>query len=197
MCWKKDEIKAILMNPEGQTKAASNGVMINNSFIIYKMLQSLLQRQTEDEQSSSVTKYNNGVGFNGADSYILTQIANTSAEYMRKNPKNRWGLSKGQCKTVSQRLIKYAGQLEEIASSKKAAAAPPVQVNVQLPLVEIPKQPKPVEKTLDMRVAERVTKLLREDPDTFYQGGMLDDEDAVNVWSNKFRKEYTSAATQW
>ena len=203
MCWNKDEIRAILTNPKGKTiikTAKGIEVAVNNSLIIYRMLQALYQRQTEDEQDSQVTKYENGVGFNGADSFILTDIAQKSAEYMRKNPKNLWGLSKGQTELVAKKLVKYSRQLEEIASVKKVSRGEedeaPVQTNQQLPLISAPVQPKKETLPTANVIADRIARMRQEDPETFYQDGMLDDSEAVAVWTNKFNREMGATSAQ-
>lgn len=83
--------------------------------IVYGMLEGMMERQTNDEQASEVTCYQNGVGFNGADAKLLCNIANKSKEYKNLTPK--------QSRYVAGRLIKYAGQIEEIIAEKKTAIA--------------------------------------------------------------------------
>jgi hypothetical protein len=61
-----------------------------------------------DEKAVESTQHNNNVGFNGADSTILTRIA--------KFGKARGYLSPKQARLCARRMVKYSGQLEELAT---------------------------------------------------------------------------------
>jgi hypothetical protein len=75
------------------------------------MLQAMYRRQTEDEQSENQTFFLNGVGFNGVDAPILSEIAEHSKPYRNLTVK--------QAALVGKRLQKYIGQLMAIAASEE------------------------------------------------------------------------------
>ena len=66
--------------------------------------------QTSDEKSSGETKELNGMGFNGADAFILSKFAQ---QYLEK----KW-LSEKQLEIARKKMSKYARQLVEIARIK-------------------------------------------------------------------------------
>lgn len=70
--------------------------------------------QTADEQRAQVTKYENGVGFNGADSTILSSFCE---QYNRKG-----FLSTKQLNIARRKMAKYAKQLLHISAAKVANA---------------------------------------------------------------------------
>lgn len=81
--------------------------------VVYRMLQSLYQRQTQHEQVAGYTKQTNGVGFSSFDSPILSGIAEGSKQYQSLTPK--------QTALVARKLIKYRKQLAAIAAERLAA----------------------------------------------------------------------------
>jgi hypothetical protein len=119
MTWSRENILNILANPEGSTTI--NGNKYHNSMLVYRMLRSMFQRQELDEQTTGATKHNNGVGFNGLDAPILTDIVRSAERYNAQRP-NAYGLSRGQAALVAKKQKKYVGQLEEIASIKTRSA---------------------------------------------------------------------------
>ena len=66
--------------------------------------------QTEEEKSTQETVESNGVGFNSTDASFLSSIA----EQINKG----WRLSEKQVLATRKAMLKYAGQLERVASSK-------------------------------------------------------------------------------
>lgn len=104
MNWTKEEIVAVLANPEGQTGKHKN------RYLVYRMLQALYQRQTSTEQEAELTIEHNGVGFNGVDADFLSSVAKNSLKYQ--------GLTEKQAAFVAKRLKKYAKQLAGIAAVK-------------------------------------------------------------------------------
>lgn len=108
MTFNKEQIIEILKHPEGVTEYKSRRWA--NRTLVYRMLQALYARQTGFEQEIEATTENNGIGFNGADSHFLSNVAKNSRPY--------GNLTSKQCEVVARKLIKYAGQLEDIALSK-------------------------------------------------------------------------------
>jgi hypothetical protein len=109
MTWTKEDIKALLVatqeaGPLG--KVVKTG-QVENRKIVYKMLQAMFQRQTADEQCADTTKHVNKMGFNGSDARVLSDIAKKSQQYQN--------LTIRQAAYVAKKLMKYAGQLEQIA----------------------------------------------------------------------------------
>lgn len=92
--WTEEEIK--------------NLIQINDK-VLYGALRKLYAEQTADEQRDGETKYNNGVGFNGADSKIMSSFA----EFL-----NRTGFLTPKQKAVARRkLVKYNKQLTKLANA--------------------------------------------------------------------------------
>lgn len=70
--------------------------------------------QTEQEKDSQTTVEDNGIGFSGVDAEILTSFAE---QFLRR----QW-LSPKQREILGKKLPKYAGQLWQIAITKKRGA---------------------------------------------------------------------------
>lgn len=68
------------------------------------------ERQTEEEQATETTKEQNGVGFNGVDANILSDLVN---QYKRTN-----FLSPRQIVLIRKLMVKYAGQLVKISNKE-------------------------------------------------------------------------------
>lgn len=68
-------------------------------------------RQTEEEKATETTKEQNGIGFNGVDANILTDLVN---QYKRTNG----FLSPRQIALIRKKMVKYAGQLARIANKE-------------------------------------------------------------------------------
>jgi len=71
----------------------------------------LFDRQTEDEQKSDETVYNNGVGFSGCDSRYLSWVT----KYLLKSSLNH--LSGVHIEKVGKKLPKYWKQILDIIES--------------------------------------------------------------------------------
>ena len=82
---------------------------------VYRALQVMYARQTDDEQAAGVTAHDNGVGFNGTDAEFLSSVAERSKPYGK--------LTTRQCDAVRRALVKYVGQLVAAANSGEIAAA--------------------------------------------------------------------------
>jgi hypothetical protein len=98
MTWTKDDI---LKRLEAETPDAR---------LVYRALQALYARQTADEQATLNTSHRNGMGFNGFDAPLLSDIAQKSQRY--------GGLTPKQTALVAKKLRRYAGQLAAIAAEK-------------------------------------------------------------------------------
>lgn len=95
MTWTAERIKNLLATND---KAVARGVI------------ALYKRQTADEQNSEHTKHNNGIGFNQADARYLSYCARWAM--------SRYCLTGRHLEKARTRLMKYAGQLAEIANEK-------------------------------------------------------------------------------
>jgi hypothetical protein len=91
--WTKDEIKIKLESDDAW--------VIRGLMAIYK-------HQTDEERAHDVTKEQNGVGFNGVDATILSDMAK---QYLRTK-----FLTKRQIEFIRKKMLKYAGQLAKIAN---------------------------------------------------------------------------------
>lgn len=95
--WTKQEIAAKLSDsPKWRARAL---------LAIYK-------NQTDAEKAAGRTIVYNGVGFNGADALPLTRIA--------KKMLRGEGITPNEWRIISRRIHKYAGQLANIANSRKS-----------------------------------------------------------------------------
>ena len=118
--WKKGEILELLDS---------------NDKAVCRALVRLYERQTETEKEAGTTKERNGRGFNGRDAAILTSIAQF---YGRTGY-----LSRRQVDLVRKKIVKYVGQLVEIANEKiitvnmESAKAPDFNMQAVNPTEEV------------------------------------------------------------
>lgn len=70
----------------------------------------IYEAQTADEQSAGTTKYHNGVGFTGADSFILSSFA--------KQVNQGRTLKGKQLPILFKKMPRYARQLDVVAQAK-------------------------------------------------------------------------------
>lgn len=92
--WTEDEIRELIQT---------------NDKVLYGALRKLYAEQTADEQRDGETKHHNGVGFNGADSRIMSSFA----EFLK-----RTGFLTDKQKAVARRkLVKYNKQLTKLANA--------------------------------------------------------------------------------
>lgn len=88
--------------------------------LIERAIVELWKRQTADEQISKDTSHSNGMGFTGADAFILTAFA----EWIQKCHKPEGQkLSPKQLAIATKKLPKYAGQLLIVHQEKMAQQA--------------------------------------------------------------------------
>jgi hypothetical protein len=92
--WTKEEIKTLIL---------TNDVMLERS------LMRIFARQTEIEKAASETNENNGVGFTGADAYILSEFAKWTMKVSSRPEGMR--LTVKQKEIARKRMPKYATQL--------------------------------------------------------------------------------------
>ena len=80
-----------------------------NDKALYGALRKLYGEQTADEQDAGETKHHNGVGFNGADSKIMSSFA----EFL-----NRTGFLTTKQKAIARKkMVKYTKQLTKLANA--------------------------------------------------------------------------------
>ncbi|QXN72707.1 hypothetical protein RCZAHN_98 [Rhodobacter phage RcZahn] len=104
MKWDKDSINALLLR---EPKAVERALLV------------LLERQTFDEVQAHDTKYQNGIGFTGADAEFMTSLALRVKQGLPLTPKQLASVTKTNDKGYC-RLAKYHGQLiEEIEKKAK------------------------------------------------------------------------------
>lgn len=97
--WTAEEIKDIILRNDRQLCLSI--VQIYNC-------------QTEDEKLYKETSHDNGVGFNGADSHILSSFA----EFYLKNNY----LTKKQLEIAKKKMPKYSRQLAKLANAQALKA---------------------------------------------------------------------------
>lgn len=93
---------------------------------LWRALLALYARQTATEQQVGHTQNLNSVGFNGADSSLMSSFAVQVQKWVKTPPKQRkyeCPLSVKQLVRARERLPKYAGQLLEIAREKLSPVA--------------------------------------------------------------------------
>ena len=93
--WTIEEIRELLKESD---KAVERAILL------------IYNRQTPDEQSSKETLASNGVGYNGFDANFMSSLAQFYQVEGR--------LSAGQLKYGRKAIMKYAGQLVDIANNR-------------------------------------------------------------------------------
>jgi hypothetical protein len=92
------------------TKEDIKGLIESNDEMVRRGILAIFALQTRDEKESENTTHNNGVGFNGMDGEIMSSFA--------RQLKDRGTLSRKQLDLARKKLVKYAGQMERIASGE-------------------------------------------------------------------------------
>lgn len=93
--WDKNKIKSLIQTDDRAAKRA---------------LLRIYEYQTQDEQNTLDTKWRNGVGFNGCDSFILSI-------YAQKVQKG-FELSQKQMELLRRKIVKYSGQIFKIMQNE-------------------------------------------------------------------------------
>ena len=92
--WTVEEVKVLLAESD---KAVARAIL------------AIYNRQTEDEKAIKETSESNGVGYNGVDANFMSSLAQF---YQSKGFQTA-----GQVKYGRKAIVKYAGQLTEIANA--------------------------------------------------------------------------------
>ena len=98
------------MNSKTWTAETIRENILKSDAWLKRAIIAIYERQTADEKASGETSHNNGVGFNGADSFILSSFA--------EQIKARGTLSPKQTEIARKKMPKYAKQLTSIANNK-------------------------------------------------------------------------------
>jgi hypothetical protein len=116
MKYTSQEIKSSSLK-EGAIMIRHN-LLVDDTWLIRAVL-AIYDNQTADEQRSESTRYNNGIGFNGADANILSSFAKQIKRHMGYE-KNRLSqsLSNRQLLVARRLMPKYSTQLMRIVSQK-------------------------------------------------------------------------------
>jgi hypothetical protein len=93
------------------TKEFIKEKLVTDQRWLMRGITAIFEKQTYDEQQSETTKEDNGVGFNSTDAYILSSFA--------KQIKAGRTLSIKQLAIAQKKMPKYAGQLLNIAKTKR------------------------------------------------------------------------------
>ena len=86
-----------------------------------RTIEILFDRQTLDEQETKTTGHNNGMGFTGADAYILTSFYEQIQK--RRDRKITPLLSEKQIQMCQKKLPKYWRQVKEEIEAKSRVTA--------------------------------------------------------------------------
>ncbi len=92
------------------TKEGIKQMLLTNDKAVVRGILALYEKQTQDEKNSQATIYTNNVGFNGSDSKFLSSLAEWYKKTNMLTPK--------QIAFGRKKLLKYAGQLANIANYK-------------------------------------------------------------------------------
>lgn len=98
------------------TKEKIRNLLEKNDMAVARGLVALYTRQTRDEQKMGATRHVNGVGFNSLDAPFLTSLAEQVIEWQYGRSSYPAPLSPTQVKVARKRILKYAGQLAEVAN---------------------------------------------------------------------------------
>ena len=96
--WTKDQMKEFVQN---------------NDKVLYGALLALYDCQTADEKCDGTTHHYNGAGFNGVDSEFLSSVSESLKKYGRLTDKQKV--------VTRKKLVKYMGQITNLANAKYAA----------------------------------------------------------------------------
>lgn len=104
-------------NPNARKMVADN--LRESDKWLLRGIVAIFMKQTEDEKTSEQTKYDNGVGFSGVDSQILSSFAKRIIVHgQEKHPRYQSPLSERQLVIARRLMPKYSLQLVRIAKVK-------------------------------------------------------------------------------
>jgi len=89
-------------------------LLLTSDKAVCRAVVAIYRRQTQEEKSMEGTLARNGVGFNSADAYPLTRLAK---QLLHSGPE---AVPAFQILGARERILKYAGQLLEIAQEREA-----------------------------------------------------------------------------
>ena len=101
--------EAILSKPVWNSSLIRERLERSDKWVIEAVLR-IFEYQTAEEQNNHSTHEDNGVGFNGVDAELLSSYAVFA--------KRTGTLTKGQMVYARKKILKYSGQLAEIANRK-------------------------------------------------------------------------------
>jgi hypothetical protein len=85
---------------------------------VAKAVVAIYHRQTADEKDAQTTKHRNGVGFNGVDAILLSSFARQVIGWQKGRSQYPGPLGPRQVSLARKKIVKYAGQLAEIANAR-------------------------------------------------------------------------------
>lgn len=114
--------------------------LASNDTWLLRAVVAIYEYQTDSEQAAGVTREDNGVGFNGVDSEILSSFAKQIIRWEAAVNNRRFNtpLSVKQLAIARTKMKKYAGQLARIANAKEAATIAVAAVTVGETVVYVP-----------------------------------------------------------
>jgi len=208
--WTAARITEILKNSD-QTTTLEGGRIVRNSLIIYRFLQRMFERQTQDEQANFSTSHDNGIGFAGCDARLLSDMATHSKQYNDTHPNA--GLTPRQAKYAASRLTKYVktqlvvianeateapmAEAETIETVKAALRRPELLHQPELPLEpetfrheRVGAMGEQVREALMNPIDAAIAELKASNPakylDPFEEGEQLTEEAAREFWTKRF-----------
>ena len=95
----------VVKNGKTWDNAKIKQLLLRNDEAVKRALIIIYNNQTEDEKSSAETSKDNGIGFTGADAFILTQYAKWLLE--------KDYLTEKQLNATRKRIVKYTRQILE------------------------------------------------------------------------------------
>lgn len=104
------KIKSVTYNGQTYTKDSIKEKLSSDDRWLHRAILAIYAGQTSQEQNSGETVEDNGIGFSGADSYVMSIYA--------KMIMNGQRLYAGQLAKARKTMPKYAGQLLGIISEK-------------------------------------------------------------------------------
>lgn len=99
---------------------------------VIRALLVIYAHQTAVEQSTNETRENNGIGFNSADSMILSSFAQQVMDFEAGLSRFNAPLSNKQMGIVRNKISKYASQLLKVAKNKAESARRQAEVEATI-----------------------------------------------------------------
>lgn len=188
--WTADRILDILNNFD-KTTILESGKTVKNTFLIYRFLQRMFERQTQDEQASFNTSHDNGIGFAGCDARLLSDMATSSlrfnVDYQNKyGHMNVNGLTDRQASYVASRLKKYVKTQLVVIANEATAAPMPEAVTVQTIQTALNSPVQFAEHSVQAKVEKMREWNSKRYYDPFDEGEPLTEDAAREFWTKRF-----------